>query len=97
MDFALPPDHLMKITESEMREKYSDLARELRKLCNMKGTLLLTVIGTVPKGFEREMEQLEIGWRIQTTALLRSARILRIVLGTWRDLLSLRLDWKSIS
>ena len=32
---------------------------------------------------------------IQTTALLRSARVLGRVLETWGDLLSLRLQWKS--
>ena len=34
---------------------------------------------------------------IQTTALLRSVKILRRVLETWRDLLSLRLQWNTIS
>ena len=34
---------------------------------------------------------------IQTTALLRTARILRRVLETWGDLLSLKLQWKTIS
>ena len=34
---------------------------------------------------------------IQTTALLRSARILRRVLEIWGDLLSLRLSWETIS
>ena len=39
-------------------------------------------------------EQVEI---IQTAALLRSARILRRVLVTWRDLMSLKLQWNTIS
>ena len=46
-----------------------------------------------PKRSERKLELLEIGGRmesIKTTALLRSARILRRVLETRRDLLSLR-------
>ena len=34
---------------------------------------------------------------IQTTTLLRTARILRRVLETWGDLLSLQLQWKTIS
>ena len=40
---------------------------------------------------------MEVGWRletIQTTTLLRTARILRSVLETWGDLLSLKLQWK---
>ena len=42
-------------------------------------------LGTIPKGFIKRLEELEIGGRaetIQTTALLRSARILRRVLET---------------
>ena len=44
------------------------------------------------------MEDLEVGGRveiIQTTALLKTARILRRVLETGRDLLSLKLQWKN--
>ena len=46
------------------------------------------------------LEDLEVGGRvenIQTTTLLRTARILRRVLETWGDLLSLKLQWKTIS
>ena len=76
----------MKIKESKKREKYLDLARELRKLWNMRLAVIpvvIGVIGTIPKGLERELEELKIGGgieTIQTTALLRSARILRRVL-----------------
>ena len=48
--------------------------------------------GTTPKGLIRGLEELEIGGpaeTIQTTALLRSARILRGVLATARNLQSL--------
>ena len=44
------------------------------------------------------LEDLEVGRRvetIQTTALLRTARILRRVLETWGDLLILKLQWKN--
>ena len=43
---------------------------------------------------------LEVGRLVETiqmTALLRRARILRRVLETWGDLLSLKLQWKTIS
>ena len=59
----------------------------------MKVTVIPIVIGalgTVTKGLVQELEDLEIRGRvetIQTTAFLRSARILRSVLGTWGDLL----------
>ena len=45
--------------------------------------IVIGVLGTVSKGLERGLEELEIEGRIetmQTTALLRSVRILRKVL-----------------
>ena len=69
----------------------------------MKVTIVPIVIGalgTVTKGLLKGSEDLEVGGRvetIQTTALLRTARILRRVLETWGDLLSLKLQWKTIS
>ena len=53
--------------------------------------VVIGVLGTVPKGLERGLKEMEIGERnnsIQTTALLRSVRILRRILETRRDLLS---------
>ena len=69
----------------------------------MKVTIVPIVIGalgTITKGLLKGLEDLEIGWRvetIQTTALLRTARILRRVVETWGGLLSLKLQWKTIS
>ena len=88
MDFAVPIDHGVKLKESEKKDKYLDLARELKKLYNMKVTVIPIVIGalgTVTKGLVQGLEDLEIRGRveiIQTTALLRTARILRRVLET---------------
>ena len=102
VDFAVPADHRIKLKECENRDKYIDLARELKKkLWNMKVTIILIVIGTfgpVTKGLLKGLEDLEVGGRvtIQTAVLLRTARILRRVLETWGDLLSLRLQWKTI-
>ena len=48
------------------------------------------------KGWKKRLEELEIKGRIETiptTAFLRSTRILRKVLETWGDLLSLRYQW----
>ena len=69
----------------------------------MKVTIVPIVIvplGTIIKGLLKGLVDLEVGGRveaIQTTALLRTARILRRVLETWGDLLSLKLQWKTIS
>ena len=96
-------DHRIKLKECEKRDKYLDLARELKKLWNMKVTIIPIVIGafgTVTKGLLKGLEDLEVGDRvetIQTTALLKTARILRRVLDTWGDLLSLNLLWNIFS
>ena len=53
MDFAVQADHRVKLKESVMRDKYLDLARELKKLWNTKVTVILigiSVLGKVTKG-----------------------------------------------
>ena len=88
VDFAVSADHRINLKESEKKDKYLDLARELKKLWNMKITIVLIVIGalgTITKGLLKGLEDLEIGGRtetIQTTALLKTVRILRRVLET---------------
>ena len=102
VDLAVLADHRIKLKECEKKDKYLDLAREQKKLWNMQVTIIPIVIGvfgTVTKGLLKGLEDLGVGGRvetIQTTALLRTARILRRVLETWGDLLSLRLQWKTI-
>ena len=82
---------------------YLDLARELKSLRNMNVTIIPIVIGafgTVTTGLLKSLGDLEVCSRvetIQTTALLKTARILRSVLETWGDFLSLNLQWKTIS
>ena len=80
--------------ECEKRDKYLNLARELKKkLWNMKVSIIPIVIGafgTVTKGLSKGLGDLEVGGRvetIQTTVLLKTARILRRVLETWGDFL----------
>ena len=104
MDFTAPADHWIKLRESEKKDKYLNFAGELKKkLWYMKVTIIPIVIGafgTVTKGQLKGMEDLEVGGRVETnqiTAFLRTARILRRILKTWGDLLSLKLQWKTIS
>ena len=84
MNFAVPADHRVKLKESEKKDKF--LTRELKKLRNVKLTVIPIVIdplATVTKGLVKGLEELEIRARvgtIQITALFRSARILRRVL-----------------
>ena len=69
----------------------------------MKVTIIPIVIGAfgmLTKGLLNGLEDLEVADRvetIQTTALLKTARILRRVLEIWGDLLSLNLQWNTIS
>ena len=88
VDFSVPADHSIKQKVYEKKDKYLDLARELKKLWNMQVTIIPALIGafgTVTKGLLKGLEDLEVGGRvetIQTTALLRTARIPKRVLET---------------
>ena len=68
----------------------------------MKVTVIPTEIGalgTVTKGLIKGLDDLEIRECVETTfttALLRSARILRKVLDIRGDFLLLKLQWKTI-
>ena len=107
MNFSVQTHHRVKIKESEKRDKYIDLARELKELWNMKLTGRPIVIGwlwTITKGLIKTPEDLKIKKNIETiytTVLLKSGKILRIVLETWGDLLSLnhllKLVWKTLT
>ena len=93
VDFAVPADHRVKLKESKKRGKYLDLVRELKKLCNMRvmvTPIMVGALGTVTKGLVQGRVDFKIKGQvktIQTTALLRSARMLRRVLETGRELL----------
>ena len=101
VNFAVSADHRIKLKECEKKDKLLDLARELKKLWKMQVTIIPIVIGpfgTATKGLLKRLEDMEVGGRvetIQTTSLLRTARILRRVLNT-RETLSLTLQLKII-
>ena len=59
MDFAVLADHRVKLKESEKRDKYLDLARELKKIWNMKVTLIPIVIGALSTIDKRLVKSLE--------------------------------------
>ena len=86
--FAVPADHRINMKEWEKKDRYLDLARELKKLWKIKVTIVPIVIGafgTITKGLFKGREDSEIDEQvetIQTTALLGTARILRRVLDT---------------
>ena len=90
MDFAIPAGHW----ENQRKRKANQglgLCLRTKNLWNMNVTvipILTGVLGSIPKGLLRELEELEIlgiAKTIQTTALLRSPRIQRRVLGSLGD------------
>ena len=103
IDFDVPADHRIKFKECEKKDKYRNLARELKRLWNMWVPNIPIVIGdfgSITKVLPKGLEDLEVGGRVETIKtkiLLRMYRTLRTVLETWGDLLSLRLQWKTIN
>ena len=88
VNFAVPANHRVKLKKkNKQKDKYLALTRELKKLWNRKVVFIpiIIVLGTVIKGLIEGLNTLEIRGRvetIQTTTLLRSARVLRRVLET---------------
>ena len=86
VNFTVSANHRVKLKESEKKDKYFEHAREVKKKWYMNVIIIPIVIGalgTVTKGVIQRLEDLGITGqveRIQTTALLISARILRRVL-----------------
>ena len=85
VDFAVLADHLIKLKEFEKKDKYLDLARELKKLWNMQVTIIPIVIGVF--GNNNKMITKWSGglgsWQTSgDRPLLRMARILRRILET---------------
>ena len=79
MDFAIPMYQRVKIKENKKRDKYLDLARELKNLWNMKMIVIpnvIGVLGTLSKVLVKRLENLEIRGQVKTiqTTLLRLAR-----------------------
>ena len=71
--------------ESEKRDKYLELARELKKLRNMNVSVIpfvSGVFGTVSKGVIQGMEDVKIRGRVETLQTIALLRILSRVLET---------------
>ena len=87
VDLTILADHWVKIKRKLKGEISIWTLTEPKKLCNTKVkviTIVIDALGTILLGIVKGSRGLEIGWQaetIQTTALLRSARILR---RSWR-------------
>ena len=55
-----------KIKEIEKRDKYLNLVRELINLWVTVMPFVIRVLGTVPKGLDKGLEEYEISGRIET-------------------------------
>ena len=96
VDFDFPAYHRVKIKESKKRDKYLDLASELKitpktmKYEADGGINCGWFTWEIPKALVMGPEDFEIRGQVETiqiTALLRLTRILRKVLETWGELL----------
>ena len=88
VDFAVPADNRINLKECAKKDKYIDLAREVKKLWNMNVVIvpiMIGALGTITKGLLKGLEDLEVGARVETiqmTALQKTARILKRILKT---------------
>ena len=104
VDFAVPADHRIELKECEKKDKYLDLARELKKTMKHAGDNYADCdwciwYSNYNNNLSKRQEDLEVGRRvetIQTTASLRTARILRRVLEFWVKDYQLTLMWKTL-
>ena len=97
VDFAVPTDYRVKLKERKENQIPRPYSRT-KKLWNMKVTMIhvvISVLRTIPSGLVKGLKDFKIivqAETILTTTFLRLARILRRVLKTRDDLLSLKLQ-----
>ena len=63
INFAVPADHRINLKECKKKDKNLDLAKELKKLWNMKVTIvpiLIGALGTITKGLLKDLEDFEV-------------------------------------
>ena len=87
VDIAVPADGRVHEKEREKVEKYQDLQREFGRLWQLRKVQVVPVVvcalGSVTKEFDKWIEKLGVPGDVATlqkTALLGTARILRMVL-----------------
>ena len=59
MDFVVPVDNRVNLKESKKGHEYAYLARELKKIWNLKVTVIpveVSALGTIPKGLIRGLK-----------------------------------------
>ena len=87
IDFSVPNDINIEKKEREKIEKYTPLAYEVRKMCNVKTKIVPLVIGAlgaVTDNLEKHLSELGIGYIqtcMQKSAVIGSSIILKKVLS----------------
>ena len=97
MDFAVPGNQWVKIKENEKRDRYLNLARELKtkkKAMEQEGYGDTNCNWRTWNNPQRGLKELKIGGRAE---IHPNYSIVEVGQGTWGDLLLPRLQWKTIS
>ena len=84
VSFPDSENHKIKIKKSEKLDKYLDFARELKKLCNTKVTIIPIIagtLGTILTNLEKRIVKLDFRGRIKTTKTLA---LLKYLEESWR-------------
>ena len=87
----MPVEHSLKIKESEKRDKYLDLAKELRKLWDIKVTevpIVIGALGMISKGLERGLDNRKTTNEPRPSSIKIGQNTEKSP-ETWRDFLSL--------
>ena len=69
VNFAVPANHRVKVKETEKKNQYLHFAEKFKNVWNMKMTVIPIVICALATVIERvikELEYLEIRWRVET-------------------------------
>ena len=95
-DFVVLADYKLKIKENEKLDKYQNLARALKKLWNMKLTVIpikAEALRIIQQNLEKRFEELESRRKIKFVQTSALTRILRKVQRKWKDLQLLGVQW----
>jgi hypothetical protein len=85
IDTAIPSDHRSQLKYNEMKDKYKDLAVEIKQIWRQEEVtvipIIITASGLIPKGLTKELAKIEadekIVQRMQKSVLLDACHIMR--------------------
>ena len=98
VEFTVPADHRIEISQQRKIKNYPDLKRELQKMWNLKISIVLVVIGTlrtIPNSLEKHLNKLKVDVKISQMQT-SFAMVMSKVLEFYRVLLTVELQEKSI-